>query len=118
MLLVALLAAFAMVGEDILSVTRNLAAARGRGWLAGVLDAGEWLFAITTTTISVTALHGHDMTRKVLVVCFVSAANLAGEKLGQVTGDRFIKALPDTEVVDLETRVAAIEKQIRTRRKA
>jgi hypothetical protein len=91
---IVLLAALCMVFQDVLAVMMVQAEARDRGWLAGILDAVGWGFAIATTTVSVTALQGHNTGLKVAVVVFVTIANIIGSKLGQVLGTKFIKPLP------------------------
>jgi hypothetical protein len=104
--LVAILAALAMVANDIAGTILVMAEAAGRGWLAGAMDTAGWLVSITTTTISVTALQGHSFSEKVLVVAFVSAANLFGTKSGQMIGTRILHHNPE---MTLEERVAALE---------
>jgi cytochrome b len=90
MLWVALAAAGAMVVQDILSVLLVQAEARNHAWLSGLFDSLSWLAAITTTTISVTTLQGHNLEGKVLVVVLVSAANVLGSAAGVALGERFI----------------------------
>jgi hypothetical protein len=102
-LTIALLAAGTMAVSDILATVCVMAESRGRGWLAGVLDSAGWLVSITTTAIAVTALQGHSLTEKVLVVVLVTAANLLGTKLGQIIGSRFVTD------GGLDGRVAALE---------
>lgn len=80
-----------MVVQDILGVLMVQAEARNRGWLTGTFDSLGWLAAIFTTTLSVTALQGHDTTLKVVVVAAVTAANFAGSLIGVAIGKRFIK---------------------------
>jgi len=92
---IVILAALAMVFQDCLGVMMVQAEARDRGWLAGALDACGWLFGIATTTISVSALQGHDTGLKIAVIVAVSAANILGSKLGQMIGTRFIKPIPN-----------------------
>ncbi len=87
---IAVLAALAMVFQDVLGVCMVQAEARNHGWIAGVCDSTMWLFAIATTTLSVTALQGHNTNEKVLVVVAVTAANLIGSQLGVLVGKRFI----------------------------
>jgi len=96
----AIIAALTMVVTDVLVQ----AEARNRGWLAGWMDTAQWIVGITTTTITVTALQGHDMTEKVAVVVLVSAANLFGTKLGQMIGQRYV-----TDATTLADRVARLE---------
>lgn len=88
---VALLAALAMVAQDILGVLMVQAEARNRGYLSGVLDSLQWFAVISTTTISVTALQGHNLREKLLVIVFVTAANLLGSIVGVAIGKRYIK---------------------------
>lgn len=107
---VALIAAAAMVATDVLGVIMVQAEARNRGWLAGWMDTAQWLVGIATTTISVTALQGHSVSEKVLVVGLVSTANLFGTKLGQVIGERFV-----SDKTTLAERVAAIERTLRAK---
>lgn len=88
---IALLAAVAMVINDILGVLMVQAEARNHGWLAGFFDSLQWFAAIATTTISVTALQGHSFREKALVIVFVTAANLVGARLGVAIGKKYIK---------------------------
>lgn len=90
---VALLAACCMVVQDVLGVIMVQAEASNRGWLAGFVDAGMWLFGINTTTAAVTS---HGSTR-VLVMALVSVANVFGTKLGQVTGQKLMRRLKERE---------------------
>ena len=85
---IVLVAALAVVVQDVVGTVMVMAEAKGRGWLAGVMDAIGWIVGITTTTISVTALQGHDMPRKVAVVLLVTIANVVGTKLGQLVGSQ------------------------------
>lgn len=88
---IAVLAALAMVVNDIFGTLMVQAEARNRGWLAGMFDSLQWFATITTTTISVTALQGHSLHEKVLVICLVTAANLCGSAIGVYVGKRIIK---------------------------
>lgn len=90
-MIVALLAALAMVCQDILGVLLVQAEARNRGLLAGVFDALGWLATITTTSISVSTLQGHNLTEQVLVITLVTAANIGGSVLGVKIGKKIIK---------------------------
>lgn len=103
-MIVAIIAAATMVVTDVLGVVMVMAEARNRGWLAGWMDTAQWIVGITTTTITVTALQGHSLSEKVLVVVLVSLANLFGTKLGQVIGHRFV-----TDASTLAERVARLE---------
>jgi hypothetical protein len=110
---VALLAAVTMVVTDVLGVIMVQAEAANRGWLAGLMDSLGWLFSIATTTISVTALSGHSMEKKILVVSFVTAANFLGTKLGQIMGQRLMNKTGRQSIADhvqgLEKRLEALE---------
>lgn len=93
----AVIAAIAMVVQDVLATVMTMAEARNRGWLAGWCDVAGWIVGITTATIAITALQGHNLTQKVLVIMLVSAANLFGTKLGQVIGSRYVHDISLTE---------------------
>lgn len=106
-----------MVATDVLGVIMVQAEAGNRGWLAGIMDAAQWGVGIATTTISVTTLDGHDFRTKVLVVAFVTVANVLGTKLGQLTGKRLLSAprmmrLFRSEGMSTEDRIAALERAI------
>lgn len=90
--LIAIIAALAMVVQDVLSVFVVQAEARNRAVLTGVFDTAAWLAVVTTQAISITALQGHDLREKVVVIVFISCANFAGSVLGVVWGKHFIKA--------------------------
>ncbi len=106
------LAALAMICQDILATCLVIAEARGHRLVAGLLDAGQWGAGITTTTVSVTALQGHRLSEKVIVVAAMTAANIGGTFAGVWTGQRFID---DGEREGLEARVAKIESVLRTK---
>lgn len=91
---IALAAGLIMIVQDVLSTAQTQANNRSRASLSGLLDMASWLVTISTTTISVSALQGSDMAKKVAVVASVSAANYAGSVLGVKLGDRFIKREP------------------------
>jgi hypothetical protein len=88
---VAVLAALAMFIQDVLSVLLVQAEARNRASLAALFDSIMWLAGIATTTISVTALQGHSLAEKIVVIAAVTAANVAGSYTGVPLGKRFIK---------------------------
>jgi hypothetical protein len=87
----ALLAALCMIFQDVLGTVMVQAEARNHGWIAGICDTVMWLFAIATTAISVTALQGHNLHQKILVIVFVSGANLIGSRLGVLVGNHLVK---------------------------
>ena len=97
------LASVTMLATDVIATVMVMAEARNRGWLAGWLDTAQWLVGIVTTTVSVTALQGHSWTEKILVLLFVSAANLFGTKLGQVIGSHYVTD------ASIEQRLTALE---------
>lgn len=80
-----------------------------RMWLAGLMDAAQWGVAITTTTISVTAFAGHDFGRQVAVAVAVSAANVVGTTVGQAAGRRLLGRGGQRTV---DERLAAVERAI------
>jgi membrane protein YqaA with SNARE-associated domain len=88
---IAVLAAVCMIFQDCLGVLMVQSEARNHGWLAGLCDSVQWLFAIATTAITVTALQGHSLHEKVLVIILVTMANLVGSQLGVLVGRRWIK---------------------------
>ena len=80
-----------------------------RMWLAGLMDAAQWAVAITTTTISVEAFAGHDFARKAAVAGLVTAANIVGTTVGQAAGRRLLGRGGQRTVED---RLAALEQTI------
>lgn len=88
---IALWAALAMFVQDVLAVCLVQAEARNRATLAAGLDCAMWLAAISTTTISVTALQGHHLGVKATVIAAVSLANVAGSFVGVMIGKRLIR---------------------------
>lgn len=113
----ALIAAVAMVATDVVGVIQVQAEAAQRGWLAGMCDAVGWGVGIATTTISVTALQGHSFHEKLLVVAFVTIANVLGTKLGQVTGKKLLRSAHVARIFaregpTLEDRVGMLERRL------
>jgi pantoate kinase len=86
-MLLALLAAAAMILQDTVAVCLVQAEVKNLGWTAGLLDMVGWLVAFVSLRISITA-HG---TGEVEAVVLVSVANVLGTKIGQLTGQRFLK---------------------------
>jgi hypothetical protein len=113
MLLLPILAALAMVAQDILGSVMVMCESAGRKWWAGLMDSGGWLVGIATTTISVTSLQGHDTTQKILVVGFVTIANLLGTAAGVASGSWLLHRKPTLKAVDplldLTRRVRVLE---------
>ena len=91
MLIILLVAGLAMLIQNVLGVLTIQAEARNRTWLAGILDSFCWFCSISTTTISVTTLQGHDFGKKVIVVAMVTVANLLGTALGVTLGRKLVK---------------------------
>lgn len=87
---IALLAALAMLAQDIISVPLTMAEARNKAHLAGILDTIGWLVAISTTFLSVNALQGHNLHLKIMVITGVSISNYFGTVLGVKLGKRFV----------------------------
>jgi hypothetical protein len=108
MFLPILIATVAMVFTDVSGTIMVIAESKNRGWLAGMMDTFQWLVGITTTAITVTILQGHSLEEKILVIAFVSAANLLGTWLGVYVGHRFVKDK------NLEQRLTALESVILT----
>jgi hypothetical protein len=98
MLLIALYAALAMLVNDIAAVLLVQAEARNRAGLSAIFDCIMWLASILTTTVSVTALQGHHLGAKALVIVLVTLANVAGCYIGVAIGRRLIKER-DTETI-------------------
>ena len=84
---IALLAALCMVFQDILGVCMVQAEARNHGLIAGLCDAGMWLFGL----ISIGSALNHHGGERWLIIAFVSAANIIGSILGVRIGKKFIK---------------------------
>ncbi len=88
---IAILAALAMLLQDILAVGLVQAEARNRAALSGILDTVGWLATITTLSISVTTLQGHSFRDKVMVIVLVSSANFVGSYIGVKIGKKYIR---------------------------
>jgi hypothetical protein len=91
MLLTALGAAAAMLVQDVMGVLLVQAEARNRAGLSAIFDSVMWLAQITTVTVSVTALQGHQLSAKATVIICVELANVAGCYIGVAVGRRLIK---------------------------
>lgn len=91
MVITALTAAVFMLLNDIAAVLLVQSEARNRPGLSAIFDSVMWLASIFTTTISVTALQGHHLSAKALVIVCVTLANVAGCYIGVAIGRRFIK---------------------------
>ena len=100
---VALAAALSMICTDTLGTMLVMAQARGRGRLAGLLDSVGWLFAISTTFLTVDTLSGHNMARKIAVVLAVTVANYYGTQAGEWLGTKYVKDQT------IESRLSALE---------
>ena len=93
-MLIVLLAALAMIVQDILAVCLVQAEARNKAGLAAGLDAVMWLASISVTSISVTALQSHHLSVQAAVLIAVTLANVAGSFAGVRIGERLIKPPP------------------------
>ena len=91
MITTALAAAGAMLINDVTAVLLVQSEARNRAGLAAIFDSIMWLAAITTTTVSVTALQGHQLSTKASVLIAVELANVLGCYIGVAIGKRMIK---------------------------
>jgi hypothetical protein len=87
----ALAAAGAMVIQDVMGVLLVQSEARNRAGLAAIFDSIMWLASITTTTVSVTALQGHQLDAKAAILVAVELANVAGCYIGVAIGRRLIR---------------------------
>ena len=90
-MLLAIIAALAMVCQDILVVARVQAEARNRAIMAGVLDSVIWLFSMTTLSISLETIHSGSLSHKIAVGAAVTCANLIGTTSGVIIGKKIIK---------------------------
>lgn len=88
MIWVALLAALAMVGQDLLSTWLVQAESEYRALLAGLLDTLNWPMGMAVTYTTVEALGGHDTGLKVAVCAAVSVANFGGTSAAVRIGKR------------------------------
>lgn len=88
------LAALAMVCDDILAVCLVQAEARNRAILAGVLDSAMWVFSMIVTVTTVDVMQSHHTSTKVLAVGAITLANFTGSLIGVRVGRRWIR--PDT----------------------
>lgn len=91
-ILTAIIAGAAMLVEDVLGTLLVQANAKDLAWLSGLLDALAWGAGIITTTVSVTALQGHSMLAKVVVITAITIANVLGSVMGVKIGQRILKA--------------------------
>lgn len=89
--LTAIVAGAAMLVENVLGTLLVQANAKGMAWLSGLLDALAWGAGIITTTVSVSALQGHSMYAKVVVITLITVANVLGSVMGVKIGTRLIK---------------------------
>ena len=119
---IALIAAACMIVQDVLGSCMVMFEAANRKWWAGLCDTFGWYVGISTTTISVTSLQGHNMTQKVLVLVFVGTANLFGTALGVASGDWLLHRKPSLKaddptlmVASLAARVEALENKVAPR---
>lgn len=125
-MLIALIAALAMLFQDVLGTVmvqleagslnlpqrktwRDYISGGWRAWGSAILDQLQWMVAITTTTISVTAFSGHNLHLKVIVFFAVSIANIVGSRSGQELGIWLLRRRGKT-FVSMEDRVAALER--------
>ena len=91
MIATALAAAGAMLVQDVMGVLLVQAEARNRAGLAAAFDSVMWLAQISTVTISVTALQGHQLSAKAAVIIAVELANVAGCYIGVAVGRRWVR---------------------------
>ena len=87
----AIIAAFCMICQDILVVSRVQAEARNRAVMAGVLDSIIWIFSMTTLSITLDTIHSGTTAHKITVGVAVTCANLIGTTSGVIIGKKLIK---------------------------
>ena len=114
-MITALLAAVCMVVQDVLATLLVQAEARNRAGLAAAFDAAMWCFGIATTSIAVTALQGHSLGEKVMVVGAVTAANVAGALAGAIREPRGVAFPGAAPVAQLEANAAAADLELAAR---
>lgn len=113
MFLTILAAAGAMLVNDIAAVLLVQAEARNRPGLSAIFDSIMWLAGISVTSISVTALQGHQLSTKALVVIAVELANVAGSYIGVGIGKRYIRENRETAACACGCPVPARQEGIR-----
>ena len=89
--MIVFLAAVAMLIQDVLAVLLVQAEARNQAHLSALLDCLMWPAAMACTTITVTALQGHQFGLKAEVVAAVTVANAAASYAGVYIGKRWIR---------------------------
>lgn len=99
MIAIITIAFLAMIIQDCFAVLMVQAEGRGWGWRSGFMDGGMWLCGLATNHYALNALNGHDTLLKVLVVIFVTGANVFGSKTGQWIGDKYF---PDPNKLRLD----------------
>ena len=90
--MIVLIAAVAMLAQDLFETMKMVAIDRSRPILTGLLDTGMWLcwFASSSIAIGAEALHGWTR-HTIAIVVAVSAANFVGCTAGVLLGRRLIK---------------------------
>lgn len=105
---VLVLAGISMIFQDLIAVTMVQAESRNKAALSGVLDMAGWGLAITTNTIAISALQGHNTGLKIAVIAVVSVANFIGSYSGVKIGEKYIKPDPNAD----SARITKIEQFI------
>ena len=85
------LAALAMVVDDVLAVMLVQAEARNRAVLSGILDSFMWMFSMLVTVTTVNVMQGHHFEKKAVAVGAITLANFVGSMAGVRIGRRYIK---------------------------
>ena len=89
----ALLAALAMIAQDLLLTWMTQSEARNRWVLAGLLDSAGFLAQIVTFGVSIDAIVTHGLNASTLVIlAALTVANFVGTGLGTLLGSRWIHA--------------------------
>ena len=81
----------AMVLQDVLGILMVQAEARNHSWMTAHFDTLQMFALLTTQTISITAMQGHSLNQKVLVIIAMTLGNYVGALTGVPLGKRFIK---------------------------
>lgn len=125
---IAIIAALAMIVQDITgtlmvqlegnSLTlpirktwRDYIGGGWKAWGAAGMDQLQWMVWAASTTITVTAFSGHNLTEKITVFIMVSIANIVGTRTGQELGIWLLRRRkPD--YICIEDRVERIEQAL------
>jgi hypothetical protein len=89
----AVLAFFAMIGQDLSLTWLVQAEARNKWVLAGLLDSVGFLLQVATFGVSIDAIIKHGLTSQTIILLVVlTAANFIGSGMGTLLGSKWIHA--------------------------